>query len=122
MPFSRGGCPDTRLADLTARLRADNQRIAERAQKLEASGQAPATSVAPQRSSSSVERAALAAIAVVIWDNWTEVSEVLDTIALGVERFERGAESGGLHQWEGLRREGQGRLEVHLRRCHLGPR
>src|SRR5258705_7367140 len=28
--------PDTRLADLTARLRADNQRLAERAQKLEA--------------------------------------------------------------------------------------
>jgi cell division protein FtsZ len=58
--------PDTRLADLTARLRADNQRIAERAQKLEASGQAPATSVAPQRSSSSVERAALAAIAAAV--------------------------------------------------------
>ena len=29
--------PDNRLADLTARLRADNQRMAERAQKLEAS-------------------------------------------------------------------------------------
>jgi cell division protein FtsZ len=58
--------PDTRLADLTARLRADNQRIAERAQKLEASGPAPATSVAPQRSSSSVERAALAAIAAAV--------------------------------------------------------
>src|SRR6186713_2907784 len=28
--------PDTRLADLTARLRADNQRLADRAQKLEA--------------------------------------------------------------------------------------
>jgi cell division protein FtsZ len=52
--------PDTRLADLTARLRADNQRIAERAQKMEA---APA---APQRPSGSVERAALAAIAAAV--------------------------------------------------------
>ena len=31
-----GRSPDNRLADLTARLRADNQRLAERAQKLEA--------------------------------------------------------------------------------------
>jgi cell division protein FtsZ len=65
--------PDTRLADLTARLRADNQRLAERAQKLEApapvqqaaqvAAQAPA---APQRTSNSVERAALAAIAAAV--------------------------------------------------------
>jgi cell division protein FtsZ len=58
--------PDTRLADLTARLRADNQRIAERtAPKLEAPApvQAPA---APPRASSSVERAALAAIAAAV--------------------------------------------------------
>ena len=50
--------PDTRLADLTARLRADNARLAERAQKLEATrragcsrGQAPvpAPSAAPDR-------------------------------------------------------------------------
>jgi cell division protein FtsZ len=53
--------PDTRLADLTARLRADNQRLAERAQKLETSN-AP---VAP-RGSGSVERAALAAIAAAV--------------------------------------------------------
>ena len=58
--------PDTRLADLTARLRADNQRIAERAQKQEASGPAPSASAAPQRSSGSVERAALAAIAAAV--------------------------------------------------------
>ena len=45
---------------------ADNQRIAERAQKLEASGPAPAASAAPQRSSGSVERAALAAIAAAV--------------------------------------------------------
>jgi cell division protein FtsZ len=64
--------PDSRLADLTARLRADNQRLAERAQKLEApvpqaapaAAQAPAA--APQRSASSVERAALAAIAAAV--------------------------------------------------------
>jgi cell division protein FtsZ len=55
--------PDTRLADLTARLRADNQRNVERAQKLEAPAAAPA---APQRTSGSVERAALAAIAAAV--------------------------------------------------------
>jgi cell division protein FtsZ len=67
--------PDSRLADLTARLRADNQRLAERAQKFEApapmqqaapvAAQAPAAA-APQRTSSSVERAALAAIAAAV--------------------------------------------------------
>jgi cell division protein FtsZ len=61
--------PDSRLADLTAKLRADNARMAERAaQKLEA--QAPAQgapAVAPQpRASNSVERAALAAIAAAV--------------------------------------------------------
>jgi cell division protein FtsZ len=58
--------PDTRLADLTARLRVDNQRLAERAQKLEASGAAPAVPGAPQRNSGNVERAALAAIAAAV--------------------------------------------------------
>src|SRR5450432_2019207 len=58
--------PDNRLADLTARLRADNARIAERAQKLEAPVPAPLAPAAPQRSSSSVERAALAAIAAAV--------------------------------------------------------
>jgi cell division protein FtsZ len=58
--------PDTRLADLTARLRADNQRIAERtAPKLEATAQVQAPA-APPRASSSVERAALAAIAAAV--------------------------------------------------------
>jgi cell division protein FtsZ len=56
--------PDNRLADLTARLRADNARLAERAQKLEAP--APMAPAAPQRTSSSVERAALAAIAAAV--------------------------------------------------------
>lgn len=66
--------PDSRLADLTARLRADNQRLADRAQKLDAPAQqaAPAAASAAaaaapqQRSSSSVERAALAAIAAAV--------------------------------------------------------
>jgi cell division protein FtsZ len=62
--------PDSRLADLTARLRADNQRLAERAQKLEAPAQqaAPAAAAAApqQRPANSVERAALAAIAAAV--------------------------------------------------------
>src|SRR6201996_4684536 len=70
--------PDTRLADLTARLRADNARLAERAQKLEASmtaqpapapvaaAPAPAPQPHPQRPNGSVERAALAAIAAAV--------------------------------------------------------
>ncbi|MBR1198529.1 cell division protein FtsZ [Bradyrhizobium sp. AUGA SZCCT0240] len=63
--------PDTRLADLTARLRADNQRLADRAQKLEAPAQQaappPVPAAAPQqRASNSVERAALAAIAAAV--------------------------------------------------------
>jgi len=59
--------PDNRLADLTARLRADNQRLAERAAKLEAQPHAPAApAAAPQRASNNVERAALAAIAAAV--------------------------------------------------------
>src|ERR1700726_363100 len=59
--------PDNRLADLTARLRADNQRLAERAQKLDpsAAAQVPSTAL-QQRASSGVERAALAAIAAAV--------------------------------------------------------
>jgi cell division protein FtsZ len=63
--------PDSRLAELTARLRADNARMAERAQKSEPaaapqSATAPAQAAAQQRQSSSVERAALAAIAAAV--------------------------------------------------------
>jgi cell division protein FtsZ len=64
--------PDSRLADLTARLRADNARLAERAQKLEATlpAQAVPAAAAPapvqQRQNGSVERAALAAIAAAV--------------------------------------------------------
>jgi cell division protein FtsZ len=65
-PVALTSTPENRLADLTARLRADNQRLAERAQKLEASTPAPSAPAAPQRNSSSVERAALAAIAAAV--------------------------------------------------------
>src|ERR1700737_3404021 len=58
--------PDSRLADLTARLRADNAGLAERAQKLETSSPAPAAPPAPSRAASSVERAALVAIAAAV--------------------------------------------------------
>ncbi len=64
--------PDSRLADLTARLRADNARLAERAQKLEttmpaqAAPAAVALAPAPQRQNGNVERAALAAIAAAV--------------------------------------------------------
>jgi cell division protein FtsZ len=57
--------PDSRLADLTARLRADNARMVERAQNT--THQAQAAPVAPQqRAPSNVERAALAAIAAAV--------------------------------------------------------
>jgi cell division protein FtsZ len=64
-----GGTPENRLADLTARLRADNARLAERAQKLESQmpSQPAAAPAAPQqRTPTNVERAALAAIAAAV--------------------------------------------------------
>jgi cell division protein FtsZ len=57
------GQPENRLADLTARLRADNARLAGRAAKHEP---APAPAQAPQRVASNIERAALAAIAAAV--------------------------------------------------------
>jgi cell division protein FtsZ len=58
---------ESRLADLTARLRADNQRLAERAQKLEAQIPPPApVATAPMAPRPNVERAALAAIAAAV--------------------------------------------------------
>ncbi len=59
---------ENRLADLTARLRADNARLAERAAKLEAQTPTSASALAhtPQRASSNIERAALAAIAAAV--------------------------------------------------------
>jgi cell division protein FtsZ len=63
-PAASTGTPENRLADLTARLRADNQRLAERAQKLEAVS-APVATSAP-RATHNVARAALAAIAAAV--------------------------------------------------------
>jgi cell division protein FtsZ len=57
--------PDSRLAELTARLRADNARLADRAQKLESSHAAQSAPATPPRSGN-VERAALAAIAAAV--------------------------------------------------------
>ncbi len=58
--------PESRLADLTARLRADNQRLAERAQKLESHASAQPAAAPAQRNPNNVERAALAAIAAAV--------------------------------------------------------
>ena len=63
---SPAAAAESRLADLTARLRADNQRLAERAQKLEA--QTPAAAPAAAAPRPNVERAALAAIAAAVAD------------------------------------------------------
>jgi cell division protein FtsZ len=54
--------PDSRLAELTARLRADNARLADRAQKLESSNTTHVTA----QPRPTVERAALAAIAAAV--------------------------------------------------------
>lgn len=70
-PAVPAAAAESRLADLTARLRADNQRMAERAQKPEgqfpAAGQAP-VAAAPMAPRPNVERAALAAIAAAVAD------------------------------------------------------
>jgi cell division protein FtsZ len=73
---SGGGAPapaaapvENRLADLTARLRADNQRLAERAARLDSPGSVQVTQAAapqPPRPSNNVERGALAAIAAAV--------------------------------------------------------
>lgn len=63
-PAAPAAAAESRLADLTARLREDNRRMAERAQKLE--GQIPAAAAAPTASRPNVERAALAAIAAAV--------------------------------------------------------
>jgi cell division protein FtsZ len=59
---------NNRLADLTARLRADNQRLAERAAKLDSPVTVQAIQAVPQqpRPSNTIERAALAAIAAAV--------------------------------------------------------
>ncbi|MBR0822590.1 cell division protein FtsZ [Bradyrhizobium liaoningense] len=66
-PAAPAAAAESRLADLTARLRADNQRMAERAQKLEAQMPAAApVAAAPIAPRPNVERAALAAIAAAV--------------------------------------------------------
>jgi len=68
-PAAPAVAAESRLADLTARLRADNQRLAERAQKLESQSPAAApapVSAAPVAPRPNVERAALAAIAAAV--------------------------------------------------------
>ncbi|WBL76926.1 cell division protein FtsZ [Bradyrhizobium xenonodulans] len=67
-PAAPAAAAESRLADLTARLRADNQRMAERAQKLEGQipAAAPAQAAAPVAPRPNVERAALAAIAAAV--------------------------------------------------------
>ncbi|QQO16553.1 cell division protein FtsZ [Bradyrhizobium diazoefficiens] len=65
-PAAPAAAAESRLADLTARLRADNQRLAERAQKLET--QIPAAAQASAAPRPNVERAALAAIAAAVSD------------------------------------------------------
>ncbi|WP_298883078.1 cell division protein FtsZ [uncultured Bradyrhizobium sp.] len=66
-PAAPAAAAESRLADLTARLRADNQRMAERAQKMEAQIPAAApVAAAPVAPRPNVERAALAAIAAAV--------------------------------------------------------
>jgi cell division protein FtsZ len=65
-PAAPAVAAESRLADLTARLRADNQRLAERAQKLD--GQIPAAAPGAAAPRPNVERAALAAIAAAVAD------------------------------------------------------
>jgi cell division protein FtsZ len=74
-----GSSPDSRLAELTARLRADNARLAERAQKLETSSSAQP----PQRSPNTIERAALAAIAAAVAPEAPQSSSPLQGAAYG---------------------------------------
>jgi cell division protein FtsZ len=57
------GSPDNRLAELTARLRADNMRVAERMQKTETAPASAAPAPAARAIADQIDRAALAAIA-----------------------------------------------------------
>jgi cell division protein FtsZ len=63
-PQAASSAPESRLAELTARLRADNQRMAERAmQKQQAAVTAAPAATAPRATADQIDRAALAAIA-----------------------------------------------------------
>jgi len=65
-PAPAAAVPDTRLADLTAKLRAENARLAERAIHKSEPQQPAQAAPGAQRPSNSVERAALAAIAAAV--------------------------------------------------------
>ena len=65
-PAPTAAVPDTRLADLTAKLRAENARLAERAIHKSEPQQPAQAAPGVQRPSNSVERAALAAIAAAV--------------------------------------------------------
>jgi cell division protein FtsZ len=78
-----GAGAETRLADLTARLRADNARLAERAAKLEAQGAPAAPHVPLQRAAHNVERAALAAIAAAVAPEAPTASAPAQTASYG---------------------------------------
>jgi cell division protein FtsZ len=80
---SSSGSPDSRLAELTARLRADNARLAERAQKLDVSGNAHAAPAVQQRPASNIERAALEAIAAAVAPEASTVQAPLRPAAYG---------------------------------------
>ncbi len=73
--------PDSRLAELTARLRADNARLAERAQKLDHTNTTQA--VAPVASRPIHERAALAAIAAAVSTEAPQAPAPLQAAAYG---------------------------------------
>ena len=73
---------DSRLAELTARLRADNARLAERAQKFDGSSQTQPAAAPPPRPGT-VERAALAAIAAAVAPEAPQTSAPLQPAAYG---------------------------------------
>jgi cell division protein FtsZ len=82
-PVTNAVAPDTRLADLTARLRADNQRMAERAAQKQEVPTAAAPVAPPQRTSGSVERAALAAIAAAVAPETSQPAASLQPASYG---------------------------------------
>jgi cell division protein FtsZ len=80
---SPNSSPDNRLAELTARLRADNARLAERAQKLEGPNTAQPAPAPQLRPGNTVERAALAAIAAAVAPETPKAPAPLQPAAYG---------------------------------------
>jgi cell division protein FtsZ len=75
--------PDTRLADLTAKLRAENARLTERAVQRSEPQQPAQAAPATQRASNSVERAALAAIAAAVAPDTPQQAAPLQSASYG---------------------------------------